>query len=211
MTLTKYQRGDPINGWNDCPILSSSVNSSSTSLNKVGRKKFQRVGHSFDGNSTPSPTLASTPRFTDSPPIPTSRPGSLPPSRTASISSSVIDTSFTASGEADTSSTESLSKVSPDEAIELLEKVLGFSYSLPERELTHYKAKLTTQIQTVSSAHLQYLNSVLEKLLEISQLNGNAKVESLDAAKKDVVQYMMKHDGVSSWCSPLKKIVSSVV
>ncbi|KAI5970199.1 hypothetical protein CANMA_000810 [Candida margitis] len=131
MTLTRYQRGDAIEGWNDCPTpLSLSENSSQVSLSgDEARQKRQDI-------------------------------------------------------------------------LVQLGKVFDLPLSLPERELTHYKGKLSIQIQVVSEQHLPFIESVFNEILA-----GEADSSKL---KSEVVDYMMNHDAVSAWCSPLKKIVSSI-
>lgn len=130
MTLTKYQRGDAIEGWNDCPSpMSLSKNSSQVSLSgdEVRQKR--------------------------------------------------------------------------QDLLALLGNVFDLPLSLPEREMAHYRIKLQNQIQVVNEQHLPFIESIFNDLL-------NAQADS-SKLKSDVVDYMMNHDGVSSWCSPLKKIVSS--
>lgn len=83
----------------------------------------------------------------------------------------------------------------------LLGNVFDLPLSLPEREMAHYRIKLQNQIQVVNEQHLPFIESIFNDLL-------NAQADS-SKLKSDVVDYMMNHDGVSSWCSPLKKIVSS--
>lgn len=131
MTLTKYQRGDAMEGWNDCPTpISLSQNNSQVSLSgdEVRQKR--------------------------------------------------------------------------EELLVQLGKVFELPLSLPERELAHYKNKLQNQIPVVNEQHLPLIESVFSDLLA-----GDTNSSKL---KLDVVDYMMNHDGVSSWCSPLKKIVSSI-
>ncbi|KAI5956686.1 hypothetical protein KGF57_003406 [Candida theae] len=131
MTLTKYQRGDAIEGWNDCPTpISLSKNNWQISLSgdEIRQKR--------------------------------------------------------------------------EELQDQLTKVFGLQLSLPERERDHYKNKLQSQIHVVNQQHLPFIETVFRELL------GNEPNSS--KLKSDVVDYMMNHDGVSAWCSPLKKIVSSV-
>lgn len=89
-----------------------------------------------------------------------------------------------------------------EELLEELVRVFDLKLSLPERELGHYKSKLQNQIQTVNEQHLPFIDTIFKELLGAAPNSANLKSE--------VVEYMMNHDGVSSWCSPLKKIVSSL-
>ncbi|EDK46869.1 hypothetical protein LELG_05050 [Lodderomyces elongisporus NRRL YB-4239] len=130
MTLTKYQRGDAIEGWNDCPTpVMMSKNNSTISLGETVRRNRE-------------------------------------------------------------------------ETMELCDKVFTLPIQLPERELTHHKQKLQTQIQTMNETHLHFLATVFHEVIE-------GTIERKELANQ-VVEYMMAHEGVASWCSPLKKIVSKV-
>ncbi|KAI3406496.2 hypothetical protein KGF56_000628 [Candida oxycetoniae] len=133
MTLTKYQRGDAIDGWNDCPTpVMSSQNSSQQSLGK------ESIRHNQD------------------------REGIL----------------------------------------NLCELVFKKPMDLPERELTCYKSKLQTQIQTMNEEHLDFIESIFNEILE-ANINKNK-------VSHRVLEYMMVYEGVTKWCAPLKKIVNSV-
>lgn len=194
--MTKYQRGDPILGWNDCPVmLNTSNNSSSTSLKS--KKKFQRVGLNFEGSTTPQPGLNRIPSST------TNSFASAPPSRSISISSqsSMVATSPNTSDQVGNNS------VTVESTIDLLEDVFHIGSTLPEREFNHHKTKLSSQIRTASLLHLRFLHEILHEITEVQ--NTGDKLSRLDSIKQEVVEYMMANDGVSGWCTSLKKVISS--
>ncbi|EGW30074.1 uncharacterized protein SPAPADRAFT_63692 [Spathaspora passalidarum NRRL Y-27907] len=235
MTLTKYQRGDAIEGWNDMPtnmMMSSSNNSTtsvSSSVSSRSRKRVSRVGMNFDGSgiipgvnssgsgvASPAPPISTPPvsapirgppppaaaaaaAAAAAPPISTTpTPASAPPRK---ISTSIAQQEPTASESAKTSS------ITSDQVISLLDQTLELPLSLPERELAHYKTKLNQSIPSLASNHLSFLQDILSRLLSAyKEDHAQAKAK----IKADVVEYMMNQEGVSLWCSPLKKIVTSI-
>ncbi|CAK9442215.1 uncharacterized protein LODBEIA_P59580 [Lodderomyces beijingensis] len=133
MTLTKYQRGDITEGWNDCPTpVMLSHNNSYTSLDQE----------------------------------------------------------------------ENGPRRDRAELMSLSERVFAQNINLPERELKHYKSKIETQIQTMDEKHLSFLERIFVEVVE-------DKMDKRELSKQ-IVQYMMGHEGVTVWCSPLKKIVNSL-
>ncbi|CAN6617133.1 hypothetical protein TRVA0_006S03906 [Trichomonascus vanleenenianus] len=91
-------------------------------------------------------------------------------------------------------------ETSPDEVMELLEQVFGRKSTLPERELNHYKSRLTVALPKVDASHLGVVYSCLNKAL-----SG----ESADA-KKTLVDYSLVTNGVSAWILPLRRVVESL-
>lgn len=133
MTLTKYQRGDLIEGWNDCPVPQ--------------KKTIIVKDHSRD--------------------------------------------------------------ITVQNVTGLLTKIFSLNLNLPEREVNHYKSKIVNSVEKMSpnSTHLAFINHICQEILDnldeiTPKLRNNLKTE--------VVEYMMVHEGVSSWCSPLRKIVVSI-
>ncbi|KAL6450434.1 hypothetical protein SBY92_004640 [Candida maltosa Xu316] len=128
MTITKYQRGDLIEGWNDCP--------------------------------TPAKKLIVTHADLDDKDIAT------------------------------------------QDVADLIHKVFALDISLPERELNHYQIKLINNVEkmTPPSSDLIFIYH-----------NQNDETPAVkNELKNQIVEYMMVHEGVSSWCSALKKIVSKL-
>ncbi|KAI5959786.1 uncharacterized protein KGF55_005018 [Candida pseudojiufengensis] len=138
MTLTKYQRGDPMEGWNDCPtpMMIRSQNSSQSSI----------------------PTTKST--------------------------------------------TKIRQDCDKEDVLKKLEKIFNLEINLPEKEKSHYETKLKNTVSDMSQRDLGFINNVCEEILSSSP--------NLKNLKSEVVDHMMNNDGVSTWCSPLKKIVSSI-
>ncbi|KAI5950327.1 hypothetical protein KGF54_005144 [Candida jiufengensis] len=88
------------------------------------------------------------------------------------------------------------------QVLDKLEKIFTLKINLPERELNHYSLKLQNTISTLNQDHLSFVNKVFDEILG-HDVNSNQ-------LKSEIVEYMMHNDGVSSWCSPLKKVVSSI-
>lgn len=184
MVLTSAQRGDKVEGWNDCPVVSAS---SLTSL--VTKSKRTRVYHSSNNNlvsdlnfatvSSPPPSTASLAVI--SPPTP-------PPTSLSTLSLEVP-------AETEDKVTPLLKSLNPKE---LLEQVLAKT-KLLDKEKVFYEAKIP--LDTMNATHKEFVATLL----------GRALIgENLTVLKKDLVEFMVCSDGVSSWCSALKKILSSI-
>ncbi|MCH0629694.1 hypothetical protein JNB11_06940 [Kocuria palustris] len=184
MVLTSAQRGDKVEGWNDCPVVSAS---SLTSL--VAKSKRTRVYHSSNNNlvsdlnhatvSSPPPSTASLAVI--SPPTP-------PPTSLSTLSLEVPP-------ETEDKVTPLLKSLDPKE---LLEQVLAKT-KLLDKEKAFYEAKIP--LDTMNATHKEFVATLL----------GRALIgENLTVLKKDLVEFMVCSDGVSSWCSALKKILSSI-
>jgi hypothetical protein len=78
-----------------------------------------------------------------------------------------------------------------------LNDVLSVPSQLPDRELLFYKNKVLSHIDGLSQDHLRFLDQTLNRVEDAN-------------IKKDVVQYMIANDGVSGWCSPLKKLLENL-
>ncbi|KAK6201216.1 uncharacterized protein RJT21DRAFT_1168 [Scheffersomyces amazonensis] len=202
MTLTKYQRGESMEGWNDCPaiMMQASNNSSLTSLSS--RKRKVQLTSISDNSLTgslrsldsisippPPPSRSVSSSFTTQVPPP-------PPSRSVSISSTITSVS----------EIEHESKtINKLDLIELLEKTLKFTNTMSERESQLCKSKLMTQFDILSNQHLIFINEILKTITD-------STIDSLllTKVKNDIIQYMMINDGTSAWCTPLKKIIISI-
>ncbi|CAI5760353.1 unnamed protein product [Candida verbasci] len=138
MTLTKYQRGDFIEGWNDCPNIFKLKNSTGD----------EKIRHEFD--------KLNTQHLTD----------------------------YT----------------------EVLNKVLSLDYNnkISSKDLDLYKRKFE---QIDLDSHLDFLLKILQQIYEYSQ---NKDKELQKKIKMEIVEYLTNHDGVSRWCSPLKRMITSL-
>ncbi|CAX40929.1 conserved hypothetical protein [Candida dubliniensis CD36] len=134
MTLTKYQRGDHIDGWNDCPV-------------PLAHKE---------------------------------------PAQHGSLQQE-IDTHKT---------------------IDIIHKLFKCNIDLPERELRHYETKLVSSVEKMSNTNINFIYHICERILQYQSMGGYSDVRN--ELKNEVVEYMMVHKGVSTWCSPLKKIITSI-
>lgn len=203
MTLSSAQRGDPVEGWNDCPPMMMNTNGSSTSVNKM-KKRAQRVGHNINNNSNTSLlgiggslNMAASPSRSELPPTPckVSQGGLSGPSPLASntqIKDDVDD--------------DDVSTTTTDVG-QLLESLFLAKSLLLDREHDHYAKKLKDVHSTLELNHMTFLVSVLQKVDSAAKAKANAQIPSI---KSDVVQYMIMNDGVSGWCIPLRKVVESL-
>lgn len=198
MTLTKYQRGESIEGWNDCPVLPT--NSSSSSLNstssKPSRKRLpRRISHNINGSTAPM-SLPTTPHIPTTPPI--------PPILNQNLTSSI---NLVQQGDdLETKAPESMYVNLDDATINLeLEELLHHPTSLQENEIRHYQNKLSNIVSSLKQDDKIFLNSVLTRVLK-DPINGGEKT----IIKEEILAYMMAHQGVSGWCVPLKKIVEGI-
>lgn len=192
----------PVQGWNDCPPMMISSNSSSTSLNK-GRKKYQRVV------SLSSIVRDITPVLTrDITPVGNCLPMTPPPFHQHSSKSVESEigappiSSLNSPKRSQENLTDALAGVSSAElstkCISLLDNVYTKPSRVPEKEMLHFKAKITNNFPKELN-HLQFLYSTLTKL-------GS----STGGIDKEILNYMVVNSGVSSWCMPLKKVVSGM-
>jgi hypothetical protein len=206
------EENSPVQGWNDCPPMMISSNNSSTSLNK-GRKKYQRVVSlsSIVRDITPVGNITLAPPGRDITPVGNSLPMTPPPFHQQSSKSveSEIDSpliSFLNSPRrSQQNSTDSLSISSgvssadlSTKCISILDDIYTKPSRVPEKEMLHFKAKITNNLPKELN-HLQFLYSTLTKL-------GS----STGGIDKEILNYMVVNSGVSSWCMPLKKVVSGM-
>lgn len=198
MTLSSAQRGDPVEGWNDCPPMMMNANSSTASVNK-SKKRAQRVGHNINSSSSTSLLglgsallMGATPSRTE-----------LPPGPLKLLSEGVLPTSPLASN----AQTGAVGGDAPADVQLLLETLFLAKSLLLDREHAHYVKKLKDANSTVDAKHKTFLVSVLDK---VSSAVGAKAADQIPVIKGDVVQYMIVNDGVSGWCIPLRKIVESL-
>ncbi|KAK6461623.1 hypothetical protein DFJ63DRAFT_186273 [Scheffersomyces coipomensis] len=194
MTLTKYQRGEQMEGWNDCPSVMmklSNNSSSSTSLNSL-RKRRVGSGVSIYSINDSSSSLNSG--------YPASRTPSLSLDKIRSVSTT--STTICTTPPRSSISAPPQEPISKQELISQLTTVLELPTSMSEREIAQYKSKLTSQFEIISNDnHMRFISRMF-KFIE-------SKTD-IDSIKNDIVQYMMMNEGTSGWCTPLKKIVTSL-
>ncbi|KAF5098148.1 hypothetical protein DV451_003504 [Geotrichum candidum] len=85
-----------------------------------------------------------------------------------------------------------------------LVKLLTMPTSLPDREFTHYKAKLTTNLP-------RDLHLVQAWLSALDESTNEGAKEKQQEVRQQVIDYMLHHNGVSIWALPLRKVVESLV
>ncbi|KAK9478375.1 hypothetical protein V1514DRAFT_331140 [Lipomyces japonicus] len=85
-------------------------------------------------------------------------------------------------------------------AAELLNNLLSAKTTLPDREFKHYSARLKSVVGTISQAHLTALTSILTKTV----IDGDK-----EAARTDLVRFLMLESGVASWATGLRRIIDS--
>ena len=202
MTLTKYQRGESIEGWNDCPVYipsSSSTSSLNSGSSRTSRKRPpRRLGHKIDG--TPVSSRSSTPVNvpTPTPPIPS---GSLNSSINLKRDHEPTDN---LSGEKNQVNTGNNAAIDDTTINSMLDDLLRHPTTLQENEIKHYQNKLKGVVSTLNENDKVFLSDILVKVLRVPP-NGDGR--STANIKQEILMYMMANLGVSTWCAPLKKTI----
>ncbi|KAM9924942.1 hypothetical protein OXX59_004181 [Metschnikowia pulcherrima] len=189
--MTKYQRGELMEGWNDCPVpvpTSSSGTSSSTSSAKA-RKRMSRVP--IIGGSNSSESSASSSRSSVMPPIPCSLP--VPPKGPAKTTPSEAPTCIPA----DESGSDSFDAQQSEARL----RDLIASAALADREKEFFEKRLVDAFPSLASPHQRFIAQVVD---------GVAAKAAGGALKTQVLNYMMMNSGVSTWGVPLKKLVETL-
>lgn len=140
MTLTKYQRGDLMEGWNDCPTVMVQKNVSSGSLG----------------------------------------------SRSSSIAKPIND--------------ETIQEEIDIEQI--INKITSYPTKASDRVFNQIKDKLLKSIDSMKYEHKVFINDISNQL----QLGVETSI-----LKAQIIEYMMVNDGITTWCSPFKKLVESIM
>lgn len=198
MTLTKYQKGEAMEGWNDCPpdvmMLHSDTSSSSLSSTRSSssstRRKAKRVSMTFGGSNPSLQTNqpgAANGLFTSINALPLGPP---PKSRVNPLPLSLVR-----------------KERDHNEVQGFLNAVTESPLSLSKEEIDDCKSKITSQMELLNADKLMVLGDFLERTV-LAQKTHDAV--ALTQIKTDIVKYMMANDGVSAWCTPLKRIVSSI-
>lgn len=204
MTLTKYQRGECIEGWNDCPIYipsSSSTSSINPGSSRTSRKRTpRRLGHNI--NETPLSSRSTTPvSISPSPPLPARNVNSsinlgkdLKPINNQSVSNNQANTGCN-------------SDIEDANVSAMLEELLRRPTTLQENEIKHYQSKLANVVSSLKSNDKFFLNDILIKVFnDLSDRDDTA----LANIRQKILMYMMANQGVSHWCSPLKKTIEGL-
>lgn len=205
MTLTKYQRGESIEGWNDCPVYipsSSSTSSLNSGSSRTSRKRPpRRLGHNIDGTpiSSRSATPVSIP--TPTPPIP---PRNLSSSINLERDLKLIN-NF--SGKKDEVDTKGDTDIDDTTINTMLDDLLRHPTTLQVNEIKHYQSKLEDVVSTLNDNDKLFLNDILVKVLKVPS-NGDGR--SIANIKQEILMYMMANQGVSTWCAPLKKTIEGL-
>lgn len=180
--MTKYQRGELMEGWNDCPVpllLSRSSSSSSVSSAK-SRKRMSRM---VAPATTAAPDTAAARR---------GPPSALaPPPVSARDQPAAPGTAQPAAGEENTLNTEATG--------ETLRSIVA-ARALPERDAEFFAKRLIEPYEALGAEHKAFVTRIV---------NGLAASEPSAKLKGEVLNYMMVNSGVSGWCVPLKKLVET--
>lgn len=190
MSLSKSQRGETTEGWNDCPPpMIRSRNASSSSL---GKRRVYRIGSNSQDNSINSTTsLKQTclnQRSSSNLSLSDLQPKNTPKLKSQEI---ILDNSYSQEIQLDHS-------VNLETVLKEFETFIQSPSKLSFKELDFYTNKIKKQLENLSSNHLQFLYQTI-----ISKSDNNTKLS--------IIEYMVVNDGVSSWCSPLKKLVENVL
>lgn len=203
MTLTKYQRGESIEGWNDCPVYipsSSSTSSLNSGSSRASRKRLpRRVSHNIDGTPIPSPSAT-----------PVSIPPTIPPIPTRNLTSSINlqrDLKPNNIPLVNKDHFDMDPEVNDTTLNSMLDELLRHPTVLQENEIKHYQNKLGNVVSSLNDNDKIFLNDLLVKVLKASTERDSKSITNI---KQEILAYMMANQGVSSWCAPLKKTVEGL-
>ncbi|CUM50213.1 unnamed protein product [Debaryomyces tyrocola] len=205
MTLTKYQRGESIEGWNDCPVYipsSSSTSSLNSGSSRTSRKRPpRRLGHNING--TPISSRSATP---------VSIPTPTPPIPARNLSSSInLDRDLkpinNPSGKKDQADTEGDTDIDDTSINTMLDDLLRHPSTLQVNEIKHYQSKLKNVVSMLKGNDKLFLNDILVKVLRVPSDGYGRSIANI---KQEILMYMMANQGVSTWCVPLKKTIEGL-
>lgn len=200
MTLTKYQRGESIEGWNDCPVYipsSSSTSSLNSGSSRTSRKRPpRRVGHNIDGTPIPSPSAT-----------PVGIPPPIPPIPTRNLTSSINLQRDLKPTNIPLDSKDHVDEVDDTTLNTMLDEVLRHPTMLQENEIKYYQNKLGNVVSSLNGNDKIFLGDILVKVLKVSSDRDSKSIASI---KQEILTYMMTNQGVSSWCAPLKKTIEGL-
>lgn len=205
MTLTKYQRGESIEGWNDCPVYipsSSSTSSLNSGSSRTSRKRPpRRLGHNING--TPISSRSATP---------VSIPSPTPPIPARNLSSSInLDRDLKPindpPGKKDQADTEGDTDIDDTSINTMLDDLLRHPSTLQVNEIKHYQSKLKNVVSMLNGNDKLFLNDILVKVLRVPSDGYGRSIANI---KQEILMYMMANQGVSTWCVPLKKTIEGL-
>lgn len=183
--MTKYQRGELMEGWNDCPPPIGSRDSSSSTVGSIRSKRRPA-----------RPPAASEPT-----PAPPSGPPSGPP---RTVPPKLAPPPAGPRAHAPAAQPSSFAPESSDIDLEatpgLLRQILADS-GLEEKHQTVFIKRVVEAYPQLEAHHQRFVSEVALQLSRQQDRSGT---------KSDILKYMMVHNGVSTWCVPLKKLVESV-
>lgn len=235
MTLTKYQRGDEIEGWNDMPLLMVAQNAPGSAPRP--RRKVTRVAHNLDahhhasahavpGGSTPGASYSLLPISADpARPPAVSRPPSAPP-RVNSLAAPpprVNPLTPPPQGNPLTSApppprgNPQTTQTQPPNPLEAAPLVSDPSTHSSQRALAE---QLLSRMQesSTSDESRSCIDKVSAQIPHMPQAHvlfcldilTRAQAGTTEDLKGQVVLFMMHNDGVSGWCMPLKRVVEGM-
>lgn len=205
MTLTKYQRGESIEGWNDCPVYipsSSSTSSLNSGSSRTSRKRSPRIlGHNING------TLISSRSAT-----PVSIPTPTPPIPARNLSSSInlerdLEPINNPPGKKDQADTGGDTVIDDTTINTMLDDLLRHPNTLQVNEIKHYQSKLKDVVSMLNDNDKLFLNDILVKVLRVPSDGYGRSIANI---KQEILVYMMANQGVSTWCVPLKKTIEGL-
>lgn len=191
MTLTKYQRGDPMEGWNDCPSVMLPTPTSSTRGN---RRRVKRVGHDINNSNgivaesgnRPGTNVLSLPNGLPAPPYSKSLNGSW-------VMVSKED------GDPKKDKEQGLHKL-----FSLPTNLTGEVYDL-------YKSKLSQSSTTFTTEDSEFFLSIVDQVMKYSSITDEEELTcTIEKTKTQILSYMMVKTDASSWCVPLRKLSENV-
>lgn len=207
MTLTRYQRGDQVEGWNDMPpLMVSSKNTSNTTPRP--RRKATRVAHDLNTyTSAPPPRDQRSEVPVSSLPSPAhstlSGPPRMPVSAPVSHSSSPLDPA-----PRQTNTPINPAPTEPPEELlvrvrDLLSQLEVSRSSLSPDDFYSCVEKVSGLLAGFTRSHAIFCRDLLEEALTTVG-SGSPML------KTRVVEYMMQNGNVSNWCIPLRRLVESI-
>lgn len=180
-TMTKYQRGELMEGWNDCPPPMGSRDSSSASVGSVRSKRRPARPPAGSDSARAPPT---GPARTVPPMLVPPTSGPRPPAAVAAAPENRSEPS-----DIDLGATPAL-----------LRQILADS-GLEEKHQTVFVKRVVEAYPQLGAQHQKFVSEVAVQL---------SRQQDSSSIKSDILKYMMVHSGVSTWCVPLKKLVESV-
>lgn len=198
--MTRYQRGDLMEGWNDCPPPTLSRDSSSSSISTArSKRRTPRLSGLVSGTEPPTPRRVSGATAPPNGP-PTVPPGAPPMGRTALAASSILGSNLERL--LNTTGTESAAESFGDinQTPEKLQSILKGA-DLSANDETFFTKRILDVYPTLSENHKGFVSKIV---------HGLASGQESATLKGEILNYMMIHSGVSTWCVPLKKLVESI-